>query len=139
VLTDGRGGRKFIDPHIPPPLLSDLLSALKLAHARLLEPPVEVQEDERKLKHWKPKVRETVDWDAALDPSRLASAQEIPTATASTEEGTEEEFERRYVTVGLIGSFSSFVIHRVQPESDIYNRTAECWKIVAFERNFWGA
>jgi hypothetical protein len=103
VLTDGRGGRKFIDPHIPPSLLSDILSALKLAHARLLEPPAEIEGDERRLKHWKPKVRETVDWDAALDPSHSTSTEETRAATESTEEGIEEEFEKRYVTVGLIG------------------------------------
>jgi len=87
-------------------MLLDLISALKLAHARLLEPPVEVQQDERKLKHWKPKVRENVDWDAALEPSRLASIPDAPVTTPHAEEGS-EELEKRHVTVGLIGGCSS--------------------------------
>lgn len=104
MLTDGRGGRKFVDPYIPPPLLADILSAFKIAHARLLEPPVEVKQDERRMKHWKPKVREIVDWDAALDSSHLAPTPEIPAVMTSTEEDAEEEIEKRFVTVGLIGS-----------------------------------
>lgn len=110
VLTDGRGSKKFVDPHIPPALLSDLQSALKVAHKRLLEPPAEVLQDERRLKNWKPSVRETVDWDAALDGTRLNAPPEItdPTTVASSEEGA-EELEKRYITVGLIGD--RFLLH----------------------------
>ena len=104
ALTDGRGGRKFADPHIPPTLLSDLQSALKTAHKRLLEPPADVRQDEKKLQSWKPRVRESVDWEAALDGARLVAPPDLSesTAHANSEEATEEQ-EKRYITVGVIG------------------------------------
>lgn len=104
VSTDGRGAKKFVDPHIPPTLLSDLHSALKLAHKRLLEPPPEVREDERRLKGWKPRVRENIDWDAVLDGGRGNDPQEVSESIAvvSSEEAA-EELEKRYITIGLIG------------------------------------
>lgn len=107
VLNDGRGSRKYVDPHIPENFLDELVNALKESHDELLQPPPQLAQFPEKLAKWKPKVKATINWKAVSD-GQLADV--IPSADAlQTEaaagEGSEEddEVDLRYLTVGLIG------------------------------------
>jgi ribosome biogenesis GTPase A len=53
-------------PDIPDNSLDELITALKTAHTRLLTPPEAVSSDPNRLKKWRPRVRQTVDWEDLL-------------------------------------------------------------------------
>jgi hypothetical protein len=99
VLNDGRGSKRYVDPHIPPEFLSKLVLALKEAHAELVNPPLLVAEDPEKLKRWKPRAKPKINWDALLNMS--SSPNELPTEPSGSRDTDDEEQE--FVTVGLIG------------------------------------
>lgn len=104
-FNDGRGGRHYFDPHIPPNFLQQLVDALKNAHTQLLAIPSSVSSDPEKLKNWRPRVKPSVNWDVLLDmpgsPENLPKANEGPT---DAEHDGEVEVNLRYVTIGLIGT-----------------------------------
>lgn len=60
------GSRKHHEPFIQENLLASLVSALKNAHNRLLLPPDDLKLKPEKLARWRPRVRESIDWDATL-------------------------------------------------------------------------
>ena len=60
------GSRRHHEPHIPSSSLTSLVSALKIAHQRLITPPEHLRDNPEKLARWKPRVRETIDWEAVL-------------------------------------------------------------------------
>ncbi|WVQ86042.1 hypothetical protein IAT38_008210 [Cryptococcus sp. DSM 104549] len=66
LLREGKGRHK---PDIPQQSLDELLSALQLAHHRLLEPPAWAKADPAKLKEWRPPVRPAVDWQVIIEDS----------------------------------------------------------------------
>lgn len=103
VLNDGRGNKRYVDPYIPSEFLQGLVTALKEAHTELVNPPKAIAEDSEKLKHWKPRARTNVNWDALLNmsgsPDNLPNIHSRPTDT----EHEDQEVDMRYLTVGLIG------------------------------------
>ena len=110
--TKGKQRRRYVDPYIPGHFLKDLVQTLKSIHKELLEPPewVKQETDQEKRKSWRPKVRESVDWDRVLDdttkPGVLAPAVEPkdPTGELVEPDNPEEDVvDLRYITVGLIG------------------------------------
>jgi ribosome biogenesis GTPase A len=78
-----------------------------MAHARLLQPPRGIIEDEEKLKAWKPLVRSQVDWQNLLDPSRVHSSRPVEEAEKEKVVGEDGDYERdpekEPLTIGLIG------------------------------------
>ncbi|KAF8313837.1 P-loop containing nucleoside triphosphate hydrolase protein [Clavulina sp. PMI_390] len=62
----GQGSRRRHEPFIEGDLLSSLVSALRVAHEALLEPPERLKGHPEKLSRWQPRVRKAVDWDAVL-------------------------------------------------------------------------
>lgn len=100
VLNNGRGSKRYVDPHIPPEFLRNLVSALKEAHAELVNPPQLVAEDPEKLKRWKPRARPKINWDALLN--MPSSPDELPTQSSGSRD-TDNEEQELFVTVGLIG------------------------------------
>jgi hypothetical protein len=100
VLNDGRGSKRFVDPHIPPEFLRNLVLALKEAHAELINPPQLIASDPEKLKRWKPRARPKVIWDALLN--MPSSPDHLPTEFSGSRD-TDNEEQDLYVTVGLIG------------------------------------
>ena len=103
----GQGKRKTFEPYIPTNLKQDLIAALKSAHNELCTPPPSVVSNKERFASWKPRVRRTVDWDAAL---RARGGEVGQHRKNLSIEGSEASFnndsadvEREYVTVGLIG------------------------------------
>jgi hypothetical protein len=103
---------RYVDPHIPSHFLKDLVQTLKSVHKELLEPPewVKHEGDQEKRKSWRPRVRESVDWDRVLDdttrPSVLAPVVEPKESAEEVMEPDspeEDVVDLRYITVGLIG------------------------------------
>ncbi|KAF8320613.1 uncharacterized protein EI90DRAFT_3131972 [Cantharellus anzutake] len=62
----GQGSRKQYTPHIAAVALESLVVALKRAHGNLLIPPAHVLASPDKIARWRPRVRESVDWDAVI-------------------------------------------------------------------------
>jgi len=110
--TKGKKGKRYVDPHIPSHFLKNLVQTLKCVHKELLEPPewVKHETDQEKRESWRPKVRESVDWDRVLDditrPSVLAPAvepKEPQEEMVEPDSPEEDVVDLRYITVGLIG------------------------------------
>lgn len=62
------GSRIHNQPHIPESSLASLITALHNAHTALLTPPAYIANhpDPERRKRWRPRVRESVDWEAVL-------------------------------------------------------------------------
>lgn len=110
----GKKKRRYVDPYIPGQFLKVLVQTMKEVHRELLEPPewVKNETDQEKRKGWRPKVRESVDWDQLLDdttrPSVVAPTME-PKENAEEvvepDSPEEDAMDLRYITVGLIGEY----------------------------------
>ncbi|WVQ95598.1 hypothetical protein IAU59_002695 [Kwoniella sp. CBS 9459] len=87
LLDGGKGKHR---PDIPQDSLDELITALKNAHERLLEPPSWAKEDEKKLREWKPAVRSSVDWAALANgiPGSSSSHRPASSHTQSAQQST---------------------------------------------------
>ncbi|CAE6472925.1 unnamed protein product [Rhizoctonia solani] len=117
---EGQGSRVKYQPHMPAKLRDDLREALKTAHTALLDPPLKVKEDPKKLANWRPVVRAQVDWEAIGqeninkptvvladhedDGVELTSGADATPPTDTDEDAPSKEYlEDKFLTVGLIG------------------------------------
>ena len=141
--TNVKKRRRYVDPHIPSHFLKDLVQTLKSVHKELLEPPewVKHEADQEKRKSWRPKVRESVDWDRVLDSTTRTS---VLTPAVELKEPAEEVMELdspegdavdlRYITVGVIGE------HRAADlfgSADMVYRPAQCGEVFTLECPLW--
>lgn len=111
--TKGKNRRRYVDPHIPGHFLKDLVQTLKEVHKELLEPPewIKNETDQERRKSWRPKVRESVDWERVLDDTTRLSAvsssmeptENVGEMMAEPDSPEEDAVDLRYITVGLIG------------------------------------
>lgn len=91
---------------------------MKTAHKTLLTPPEYLQSKPDKMAKWRPRVRESVDWDAVLrsrDNSEVVQPTEPETSIADDAFGTEDDDNESEgkdapigpvsgpLTIGLIG------------------------------------
>lgn len=95
--------RPRVESHIPPPSLQQLVDALKDAHRELIEPPAAIRDNPAKVAAWKPRVKEHVDWAQLLQPQDQRASH----MKQSNED--DEDGEKQYLTVGLIGGFLQFI------------------------------
>lgn len=105
-VTLAKGGRRRYEPHIPHTFKERLVDALKNAHKELLEPPERVRQDPEKLRRWRPRVKREVDWDALLT-AGASSHVHVSRTTKDAPQGSEEDEEPEYLTVGLLGNLPS--------------------------------
>ncbi|KAK8850508.1 hypothetical protein IAR55_004426 [Kwoniella newhampshirensis] len=151
MLSDGKGRHK---PDIPRQSLDELISALKTAHERLLQPSAWTREKPERLEVWKPTVRSKVDWADLVDKddsvhagsSRFvthANVQVIETVTSTPGNDEEPHFrdpEREPLTVGLIGQPNvgkSSLLNALLGEQKVRaSRTPG--KTKHFQTMFWG-
>nr|ODN96084.1 GTPase [Cryptococcus depauperatus CBS 7855] len=88
--------RKRSRPDIPQQSLDELISALRLAHQRLLQPPQWALNDPEKLKEWQLPVRPSVDW-----PSLSSSNANVNlTCNEQTDQTSIQEFSMTKEDVG---------------------------------------
>ncbi|KLO15058.1 P-loop containing nucleoside triphosphate hydrolase protein [Schizopora paradoxa] len=103
----GQGQRKHLEPHLPSDLRLELIQALKTAHEELSRPPPGIVNDETKVRAWKPRVKQNIDWDS------LTSADSFPIDEEMTEPDEEADFTAtveddkskapNFLSIGLIG------------------------------------
>nr|ACZ80644.1 putative YlqF-like GTPase protein [Cryptococcus depauperatus] len=93
----GQGAQvKRSRPDIPQQSLDELISALRLAHQRLLQPPQWALNDPEKLKEWQLPVRPSVDW-----PSLSSSNANVNlTCNEQTDQTSIQEFSMTKEDVG---------------------------------------
>ncbi|KAF8573562.1 P-loop containing nucleoside triphosphate hydrolase protein [Ramaria rubella] len=87
----GQGQRRRFDPEMNTMDLHELVAALKAAHKELITAPEKLKDNEEKLKKWKPNVRETVDWGAALLGGRVHIEESV------------DDDSQEFITIGLVG------------------------------------
>lgn len=101
-------------PHIPAPLKSGLIDALKKAHEELCTPPALGKSGQRR--EWKPSVRANIDWSAAFKggPPSTHPLETQSTTPVDHEQGLENSKNQALVclTVGLIGEKLSLFLSR---------------------------
>ncbi|KAJ3725581.1 GTPase [Lentinula guzmanii] len=85
-------GRTKYDFRIPQIFRQQLLNAIRELHTEMLQPPEKIVGDPEKLKHWKPPVKQDIDWSAALDLHAQHNLADYPSE------------EDRFLTIGLLGS-----------------------------------
>ncbi|KAF9041754.1 P-loop containing nucleoside triphosphate hydrolase protein [Hymenopellis radicata] len=94
-------GRRRHDPHLPDAFRHRFVQTLQEVHAELLEPPEEVKSNPNRLKHWRPRIKTDIDWDAVHN----ARGEKVGTAVGGAiapVEG-EEDAEPQFLSVGLVG------------------------------------
>ncbi|TRM66076.1 hypothetical protein BD626DRAFT_397642 [Schizophyllum amplum] len=97
------GRRPAYEPHLPQEFRQRLVQAIRDTHEEMLQPPQKVRENEKRLAHWKPTVRRSVDWEAAASHRAFGAPETIlPFKTKSEAEPGDAE-EPPYLTIGLIG------------------------------------
>ncbi len=104
----GQGQRKHFEPYLPPGLRTDLVRALKVAHEELSTPPSAILNDEAKLRAWRPRVKQNINWDLVI------SADSFPTNVEETNSeevgdhvaaaGDDKAPTSNFLSIGLIGS-----------------------------------
>lgn len=109
-------GKGTSAPRLPRAFRETLVSALRDAHAELLQPRGDVQEDAEREWEWNPRVRREVDWKQVLHVTDAQAGSVVSGAAAprshrdapDEEEGTEGKHEENdedpeFLTIGLIG------------------------------------
>ncbi|ODN99483.1 GTPase [Cryptococcus wingfieldii CBS 7118] len=152
LLREGKGRHK---PDIPQQSLDELISALRAAHERLLQPPARVRDDPEKLKSWKAPTRPTVDWAALTEESEVVLslkkekmqvaaevAQEADESEAETSgEGYRRDLATEPFTLGLIGQPNvgkSSLLNALLGEQKV-RASRQPGKTKHFQTMFWGS
>ncbi|KAL1738008.1 P-loop containing nucleoside triphosphate hydrolase protein, partial [Schizophyllum fasciatum] len=99
------GRRPAYEPHLPQDFRQRLIQAIRDTHAELLQPPQRVQENEKRLAHWKPTIKRSIDWDAAAAPREFGASEPARPAPPKSEAAMEAAEEPPYLTIGLIGTY----------------------------------
>ncbi|KZV83143.1 P-loop containing nucleoside triphosphate hydrolase protein [Exidia glandulosa HHB12029] len=92
-------GRHRVESHIPPQSMQQFVDALKATYAELTTPPEAIRHDPAKVAAWKPRVKEHVEWDVLMQPQD----QRASVPRRSDDQEPEDDEEKRYLTLGLIG------------------------------------
>ncbi|KAL0569500.1 hypothetical protein V5O48_012468 [Marasmius crinis-equi] len=99
-------GRAQFQPHLPLTFRQQLVGAIREIHAKMLEPPESVKSRPAALKHWRPKVKREIGWDAALvsggDAGKVVGGAAAPKPTTEGQDEDSNE-EPPFLTIGLIG------------------------------------
>ena len=138
IIGAGQGQRKFFDPHIPSELKRSLVDALKAAHDELLTPPDAIKSNPQRLKEWKPRVPDDVNWEAVLNAggedllSHRAQHSVAATQDAAADVPGAETDIPPFLTVGLIGEFG--LVYPCRVCDFMFARTTECGQVVPFKR-----
>ncbi|ODO10572.1 hypothetical protein I350_01169 [Cryptococcus amylolentus CBS 6273] len=152
LLREGKGRHK---PDIPQQSLDELISALRAAHERLLQPPARIRDDPEKLKSWKAPTRPTVDWAALIEESEVVlslkkekkqvaaeAAQEADGPEAETSgEGYRRDPATEPFTLGLIGQPNvgkSSLLNALLGEQKV-RASRQPGKTKHFQTMFWGS
>jgi hypothetical protein len=93
-------GRTRHRPEIPDSARSSLVTALKTAHARILQPPAWAAADEEKRATWKPTVRSEVHWDELQELDVEAGIKAIGKKAKLDREAAKEAKERERANSG---------------------------------------
>ncbi|OSX67289.1 hypothetical protein POSPLADRAFT_1176061 [Postia placenta MAD-698-R-SB12] len=109
-------GKGTSAPRLPRAFRETLVSALRDAHAELLQPRGDVQDDPEREWEWNPRVRREVDWEQVLHVTDAQAGSVVSGAAAprshrdapDEEAGTEGKREENdedpeFLTIGLIG------------------------------------
>ncbi|KAI5898014.1 P-loop containing nucleoside triphosphate hydrolase protein [Schizophyllum commune H4-8] len=97
------GRRPAYEPHLPEEFRRRLVEAIRDTHTELLQPPPRVRESAKRLAHWKPSVKRSVDWEAAAAPREFGAPEPVRSAPPKPENDAEGTEEPPFLTIGLIG------------------------------------
>ncbi|KAG5647766.1 hypothetical protein DXG03_008489 [Asterophora parasitica] len=104
-------GKSQFEPHLPESFRERLVANIREAHAEMLQPPEKVKESPSLLKHWKPSVKQDIDWDGVLQArgskvGTVVGGAAIPRPKEDDSDGptkVQEDKEPELLTIGLIG------------------------------------